>query len=91
MEHNTIIQAANRSSLALNKLFRSSGVALGKLKQDYTWHWFYQYYRIDAGTWNTQNQDLSRLLMLERNLLRKILGPILEPNTGIWRREYNTK
>lgn len=43
-----------------------------------------------AETWILRNADVQRLMIFERKILRKIFGPVKQPN-GTWRIKYNVE
>ncbi|KAE9523132.1 hypothetical protein AGLY_016473 [Aphis glycines] len=90
--HNEIksrISAANRGYQAMTKMFTSKLLSRDTKKK---LHIAYQHPIVMYGceTRSTTQDDENKLLTFERIILRKMYGPILNPNTGEYERRKNT-
>ncbi|KAL4154352.1 hypothetical protein QTP88_000231 [Uroleucon formosanum] len=89
--HNEIksrISAANRGYHAMRKMFTSKLLSKDTKKKLYI-AYLRPIVMYGCETWSTTQGDENKLLTFERKILRKIYGPILNPNTGVYERRKN--
>jgi len=90
--HNEIhlrLAAANRSYFAMNKMFKSR-LLLKESKVKLYMTYLHPVIMYGCETWSTSKGNERKLLRFERKILRRIYGPIRNPDNGEYERRKNT-